>query len=61
MLAQFLKCNSLSMVAGKTGKTQYIFIIYNTVVIVPFSMCSNIFRFADLHIFSHKKELSGQQ
>jgi len=52
------QCNFPSMVAGWI---QCIFIIHNTGLLLPLSMCSNIFCFADLLIYSHKKELSGQQ
>ena len=58
MLNQFPQCNSLSMVAGWI---QCIFIIWNTGLLLPPSMCSNIFCFADLLIHSHQKALSGQQ
>jgi len=43
------------------GRIQYIFWIWNTWLLLPLSMCYNIFCFADLLIYSHKKELSGQQ
>jgi len=58
MLNQFPQCNFLSMVAGRI---QRILIRYNTGLMLSLSMCSNIFCFADLLIYSHKKELSGQQ
>jgi len=59
MSSQSPQCNFLSMVAGGV---QHILIIYTPLLLVPFSMCSNIFHFADLHIDSHtKKELPGQQ
>jgi len=53
MSAQCPECKSLSMVAGKT---QHIFIICNTVVMVPFSMCSNTFYVSGLHIYFHPKK-----
>jgi len=43
------------------GRIQRILIIYTTVLLVPLSMCSSIFRPADLHIDSRKKALPGQQ
>ena len=55
---QLLQLHHLSMVAGWI---QCIFRICNTGLVLPMSMCSNIFCFADLLIYSHKKELSGQQ
>ena len=58
MSNQFPERNFLSMVVGWIKR---IFIICNTVLLLPLSMCSNIFCFADLLIYSHKKELSGQQ
>jgi len=58
MLNQFPQCKFLSTVAGWI---QCILMIWYTGILLPLSMCSNIFCFADLLIYSHKKELSGQQ
>jgi len=43
------------------GRIQRIFWIFNTGLLLPMSMYFNISCFADLHIDSHKKELSGQR
>jgi len=58
MSNQFLEYYFLFMVASWL---QCIFLTYTIMLVVPLSMCSNIFCFADLHIYSHKKALSGQQ
>jgi len=50
---QFPDCYPLSMVAGGP---QHILIMYTPVLLVPTSMCSNIFRSADLHVYSHTKK-----
>ena len=57
MLNQFPQFKFFSMVAGWIKR---IFLIFYTGLMLPLSMCSNIFCFADLLIYSHK-ELSGQQ
>ena len=41
------------MVAGWVHR---IFTMYNPVLIVPLSTCSNIFRFSGLHIYSYTKK-----
>jgi len=38
------------------GQIKHIFWIYNTVLLVPLSMCYNIFH-SDLHIYSHTKSI----
>ena len=57
MSNQFLGCYPLFIVAGGV---QRLLIIYTTVLVVPLSMCSNIFFFVDLQTYSHgKKDYQG--
>jgi len=53
MSNQFRGCYSLSMVASQI---QRIFLMYNTILIVPLSMFSHMFCFVDLQIHSHTKK-----
>ena len=54
---QLLQLHHLSMVAGWI---QCIFRICNTGLVLPMSMCSNIFCFADLQSYTRKKDLWGR-
>jgi len=46
--------NSVSGVLSVAGRMPCILMIYNSVLIVPLSMCSNILRFADLQIYTRE-------